>query len=144
MKRHIAFVCSVLLVLGTLSACGEGEGSNRGRRPESAEPTETESTVANVTEAASEPTNAPDIHVSNPDVSTDESLREFITGAWYFADRNDGKDYARIVFAEDGTCTFERLSDKLSCSGKIAFKNLYSDPGDAPDGFEISFAFLIA
>ncbi|MBR6155493.1 MAG: hypothetical protein IKQ27_00925 [Lachnospiraceae bacterium] len=139
MKRHIAFVCSVLLVLGTLSACGEDEGSSRGRRPESAEPTETEGTVANVTEAASEPTNAPDIHVSNPDVSTDESLREFITGAWYFADRNDGKDYARIVFAEDGTCTFERLSDKLSCSGKIAFKNLYSDPGDAPDGFEISF-----
>ncbi len=67
---------------------------------------------------------------------TEAAIREFITGEWKLLNRDTNEDYASMVFAEDGSCTYTRLEDNASCTGKIYFEKS-TEKGGNPDGFRL-------
>ncbi len=69
-------------------------------------------------------------------IDTEAATRAFIAGEWKLLNRDTNEDYASMVFTGDGSCTFTRLEDNVSCKGRIYFEKDTREGGN-PDGFRL-------
>ena len=73
------------------------------------------------------------------DLSSEELIREFISGEWTMIDRNTREDFATLSIRSNGSFDFTRLKDGASGYGKLYFDNSLSDKDEEPDSFRLEF-----
>ena len=73
---------------------------------------------------------------SAPNLSTNEEILSFIAGDWTLVNSSTGEDFGTMTFREDGTCTFTRLEDKVSCDGEIEFQKGEGE-GENPEAYSL-------
>ena len=114
------------------------ETSTTEKPSEAAEPNDEKDSVGEAAEPNDEEDGAGDADIR---LQSDAEIKAYIEGEWTLVDRDSGDDFATIVFGDDGSLKYTRLSDGVSCDGQITFE--ISDKEDEiPGGYTLKLTAI--